>query len=95
MNKCLCPKPEGFYRIAKEGEPVHKLGFVHDLTFEPLDDCLHFRQATTRCVRCWQPLCTDCWVCVDREVESAFYKGLMVLVVDVLCPTCAEYLEGK
>ena len=80
-HRCMCGKPEGavIRHEGWQGEGVLKF-----------DNLLHFKSADRECERCGRPLCKDCSITVDREVESMFYKGLMVHVVDFLCPICAR-----
>ena len=75
-RRCTCGKPD-----------TMEYGIWQDIEF---DNLLHFKSADRECERCGRPLCKDCSITVDREVESMFYKGLMVHVVDFLCPICAR-----
>jgi len=75
-RRCMCVKPD-----------TMEYGIWQDIEF---DNLLHFKSADRECERCGRPLCKDCSITVDREVESMFYKGLMVHVVDFLCPICAR-----
>ena len=75
-RRCMCGKPD-----------TMEYGIWQDIEF---DNLLHFKSADRECERCGRPLCKDCSITVDREVESMFYKGLMVHVVDFLCPICAR-----
>ena len=83
--RCACGKPEQYEthtKSAKYGATIIQVP----------GNTLHFKAADRECERCGRPLCSKCGTMVDREVESMFYKGLMVCVVDFLCPICAEVI---
>jgi hypothetical protein len=83
MNKCQCLPPD-YIKVPSEH------GGTDTYLLKGFGTFLYGKKATTECEICGVGLCEDCWTFVDRETESMFYPGLMVLVVDTLCSSCAE-----
>ena len=81
--RCQCPKPD---QMKVDPYTMDVGGYVIPV----LETDLHFKSADRECERCGAALCAECATTIEHEEESQFYKGLIVIVNQVVCRTCAE-----
>ena len=91
-ERCQCGKPD--FIAAEEmpdTSPDNMEGFDYPKYIVDLGEpTLHFKSADRHCEKCGAALCAECATTIEHEEESQFYKGLMVIVNQVVCRTCAE-----
>ena len=97
--RCLCPKPS--YVITELITPRHLGGDVFKVanTVKFDDNILHWRTATTECLRCGVPLCEKCadsyaWITKPKGLISRIlFPNTTAIRLVFYCPTCAEEMR--